>query len=416
MNAKSELVRLLEERARDELGEQVDRLLEEATSEALAEAKDLIRGVLLRVMIEQAADQLKADRIRQEPATPKEGKGVDSSEEERADRESLLAEMQAIQEQIAENEERLAQTGPPASQGRADTSSSQDSASSNGQVNLRDAQTAGEGVYLYGVIAGSNGNPPLTELPSQGIDPKHPVRALACGPIQAIVSQVALEQFGQEALEANWEDLEWVASKARRHEGVQRSINSEQPLVPMPFCTIFRDEDSLRKVLAQHSSAFLETLASLEGKREWGLKMYCQRDILAQEARKSFQESNKGQDIDDTSAGLAYFATKRIEKTVNEEVERLINEGTQSSHDRLADLSEEAVINSLQSKELSDREEELLLNAAYLVADARLDNFRGELQQLIDTYGERGFIYELTGPWPAYNFVDLSLEGEGENV
>jgi len=49
VNAKSELIRLLEERARDELGEQVDRLLEEATSEALAEAKDLIRGVLLRV-------------------------------------------------------------------------------------------------------------------------------------------------------------------------------------------------------------------------------------------------------------------------------------------------------------------------------------------------------------------------------
>jgi len=366
-------------------------------------------------MIEQAADRLKADRVRQEPATPKEGKGVDSSEEELADRQSLLAEIQAIQEQIAENEGRLAQTGPPGPQGRADTSSSQDSVSSNGQVNLGDGEAAGEGLYLYGVIAGSNGKPPLTELPSQGIDPKHPVRALACGPVQAIVSQVALEQFGQGALEANLEDLEWVANKAQTHARLQHGINNERPLVPMPFCTIFRDEDSLRKVLAQHATAFLETLASLEGKREWGLKMYCQRDILAQEVRKSFQ-SNKGQDIDDTSAGLAYFASKRIEKAINEEIECLINEAAQSSHDRLADLSEEAVINSLQSKGLSDREEEMLLNTAYLVADARLDDFRGELQQLIVTYAERGFIYELTGPWPAYNFVDLSIEGESENV
>jgi hypothetical protein len=46
----------------------------------------------------------------------------------------------------------------------------------------------------------------------------------------------------------------------------------------------------------------------------------------------------------------------------------------------------------------------MLLNGAYLVRrdDGRLQDAVAELESL---YGPRGVTYELTGPWPPYNFV-----------
>jgi len=50
----------------------------------------------------------------------------------------------------------------------------------------------------------------------------------------------------------------------------------------------------------------------------------------------------------------------------------------------------------------------MLLNGAYLVerGETRLDEAVRNLEQ---RYGERGVTYELTGPWPPYNFVPRDL-------
>jgi hypothetical protein len=46
----------------------------------------------------------------------------------------------------------------------------------------------------------------------------------------------------------------------------------------------------------------------------------------------------------------------------------------------------------------------MLMNAAYLVpaGGARL---RQAVDELAARYGERGVTFEVTGPWPPYNFV-----------
>ena len=51
------------------------------------------------------------------------------------------------------------------------------------------------------------------------------------------------------------------------------------------------------------------------------------------------------------------------------------------------------------------RKERVYLNAAYLVAEAAEQDFRQILAKLGAEHAELGLDYELTGPWPAYNFV-----------
>jgi hypothetical protein len=59
----------------------------------------------------------------------------------------------------------------------------------------------------------------------------------------------------------------------------------------------------------------------------------------------------------------------------------------------------------LQRREVSGRTGEMVLNAAYLVRTSREDAFREALDQLHAAYAPQGVDFELTGPWPPYNFV-----------
>jgi hypothetical protein len=52
----------------------------------------------------------------------------------------------------------------------------------------------------------------------------------------------------------------------------------------------------------------------------------------------------------------------------------------------------------------------MILNGAYLVAEEQLATFRAELKNLSEEYSDFGFIYEMTGPWPPYNFVSVGFE------
>ena len=52
----------------------------------------------------------------------------------------------------------------------------------------------------------------------------------------------------------------------------------------------------------------------------------------------------------------------------------------------------------------------MILNGAYLVAEERMTAFQAELASLEGEYGDLGLSYEVTGPWPPYNFVSTCTE------
>jgi hypothetical protein len=155
----------------------------------------------------------------------------------------------------------------------------------------------------------------------------------------------------------------------------------------------------------------VEALAHLEGKQEWGVKVYCDGETLAKRASETSDKVKELKaEMEQKSSGAAYFLKKKVDEAVAEEVERVSDEYAQHSHDCLSSHAEEAVINPLQSKDLTGRKEAMVLNGAYLVAEEQLAVFGAELESLAEEYGDLGFIYEMTGPWPPYNFVSVGLE------
>jgi len=108
-----------------------------------------------------------------------------------------------------------------------------------------------------------------------------------------------------------------------------------------------------------------------------------------------------------TEGGRAYLEARRLDQLITRELMRFRDEVDGPLHERLAAASDDAVRLNLQQPEVSGREEEMLLNGAYLVSDRPW--FEAELRELAGEHFDSGVELELTGPWPPYNFVPAEL-------
>jgi hypothetical protein len=71
-------------------------------------------------------------------------------------------------------------------------------------------------------------------------------------------------------------------------------------------------------------------------------------------------------------------------------------------------MSAEAHLNRLLPKEVTEREDEMVFNAAFLVNKVRTDDFLNMARTLKARYESYGLLIDCTGPWPPYNFCGLS--------
>lgn len=252
----------------------------------------------------------------------------------------------------------------------------------------------GEGWYVYGVAAAvgaSDGWFPA----GAGVAPSSPVTLVVDGSLAAITSRVSLAEFGEEELAANLHDPAWLESKARAHEAVLEAALEHAALVPFRFGTIFRTRAQVVEMLRGHA-ALEASLDRLRGTTELGVKAFLDPVRFG---------AGRAQESSEPASGRAYLVSKQRDRQLAEERASFKVSCAQQSFERLATVADDARSNPLQRPEVSGHAGEMVLNAAYLVRTAREDAFREALEQLEAAYAPQGVDYELTGPWPPYNFV-----------
>lgn len=259
------------------------------------------------------------------------------------------------------------------------------------------------GLYLYGIVCADvrlSGDLP-------GVDRSGNVFLLEGNELAAIVSSVPLEEFGEEPLRENLNDVAWLEEKARAHEQVLETLLESTTVVPTRLCTIFHDEKQLREMMSRQAPALLDALRRLEGKAEWGVKVFAERGALERAAEARARE---GGEDGPATPGVAYMERRRREARARDNAEEVADGWAQEIHERFARRAAEALLNPLQRRELSGHDGDMLLNGVYLVEDRQVEPLRALAAELADEYRARDVALELTGPWPAYNFVKSSIE------
>ena len=228
-------------------------------------------------------------------------------------------------------------------------------------------------LYVYGVV------------PADAVVSADLVRS---GDVAAIVSRVDLAEFGEEPLRRNLEDRDWLEAAVRAHDDVLAQAVGRVPLVPLRFGTVYTSEDGVREMLDEREPELTDALARLSGCVELGVKVFLRGTAQRDEA--------------EPASGRDYLLRKQRARDTAAAAQGAALDAVCALHDRLLALADDARVNRPQPPELSGRSEPMLLNAAYLVRTEHQPEFTAAG----DDGGDAGLEVVVTGPWPAYNFVE----------
>lgn len=263
------------------------------------------------------------------------------------------------------------------------------------------------GVWIY-AVTGRVSAASLTQLTGVG---GGPVRAIAVGDLTAVVEDVGLAEFGEQALRRNLEDLDWLEATARAHHRVIDALARAGPLVPTQLATVYSNDDGVVAMLAERDADFRAGLARIRGRTEWGVKAYAARRSEPQDAPPGTEAPPRR----GTGAGAAYLQRRRGQLTAQKDARRQMLVDAETIH---AELSEHAVgarLHPPQSPQLTGNKALMILNAAYLVDDERGEDFATAVGALAGRYPSVEL--ELTGPWPPYSFAaDAERRGVSERA
>ncbi|MFG3659391.1 GvpL/GvpF family gas vesicle protein [Streptomyces sp. NPDC047706] len=230
-----------------------------------------------------------------------------------------------------------------------------------------------------------------------------------CG-LVAVVSTVPEHDFAEEPLRAHLEDLDWLTATARGHQGVIDALTTVTTPLPLRLGTVFRDDSGVRMMLEAREGDFLRTLDRLEGRVEWGVKVYAEPGTgePAESAEPAQRPDAGGGTQDGPAAGKAMSGRdylRRRSRSVKERESglRKVEEFADRLHETLAAHADDSRLHAPQSAQLSGASGRNVLNAAYLVPRGQSEEF----VEIVDRTKDEmpGVRVELTGPWAAYSFA-----------
>jgi Gas vesicle synthesis protein GvpL/GvpF len=247
------------------------------------------------------------------------------------------------------------------------------------------------GLYAYAISRGLTAAD-VADRPGIGAAP---LRLVERDGLVAVVREVDLEEFDEEGLRRNLEDLRWLEEVAVAHDDVARHLAGRAPTAPLRLATVFLGEESLRGQLAAWHDSAQRALDRIEGRSEWSVKAFTDPSV----------PERSGPAPEGPGAGRAYLMQRRAASQRREESTRADVEIAEDLHAFLTDHATMGRRLAPQDRRLSGHTGEMVLNGAYLVDAAQEESFRALVEEVANRHAH--IRVELGGPWPPYSFATL---------
>lgn len=232
--------------------------------------------------------------------------------------------------------------------------------------------------------------------------------------LAAVACAVPLSDYGEGALELKLADAAWTATRALRHERAVEHFARHATVVPLRFGTIYLRRENVARMLEERGAQLRSTLARLKGREEWGLNVYVERARLREQVATL---SERLREMEESAAssppGRAYLLRKKVDTLRDEEARAEIRRATAAIEGELAAACDGAARLRVLKDEAGEQGE-LAARLAFLVRREGFEEFRAAAERLAERYTPLGFRFELTGPWPAYNFAAANEETDND--
>jgi hypothetical protein len=235
----------------------------------------------------------------------------------------------------------------------------------------------------------------------EAVDQSHRFDTAGHDGLFGVYTTVPDEEFSQEAVDRRAGDLEWLGAIGYRHQNVAAELMKSTALIPLRAFTLFSSPEALDHFLHDNRELLTKTLARLDGKREWTLRVEFEPERFS-EALTNRVDSLRdlAQQIETANPGRAFLLRKKLD----EEKKRASRDAEQ----QVVSEIERAVLEMLACETVA--ESRLDRDGAFPQINVLLNRDEESLlQELLDTlsakYDAEGVTLALTGPWPPYSFA-----------
>ncbi len=251
---------------------------------------------------------------------------------------------------------------------------------------------SGTATYIYCIVQAAQ-TPKGARVPPGVAGGTRPTVVPLARSLWLVVAGVPLDVYGPGPLEAGLREMEWVGSIAVSHEAVVEHF-ARQPrvtVIPMKLFTMF---SSLERALADMRSRVsdIRVIAKrIAGCEEWGVRMT--RTTRPPRARRPVAAA---------TSGVAFLAAKKRARDTALQASAEMATAADRAFKTLAAIARAA---ARRDDAPEGATAPPLLDAAFLVPATRRLQFKAAARRLAGETVKGGAEITITGPWPAYNFV-----------
>lgn len=175
-------------------------------------------------------------------------------------------------------------------------------------------------------------------------------------------------------------------------------------VVPISFGNVFHSEEDVVALTESLYPQLIKIFPEIKGKIEVGLKVIGKKEWLEDNINQNEAVKRKKQVVHSKSEAAGYFDRIELGEMAKNFFQSLQNDIRTEIHDVLSPLAEANRINDPIG-------EKMLQNAAYLIDREREADFDEKVNELHDSWKDK-VDFKYTGPWPAYNFINIKLKVE----
>ena len=259
-------------------------------------------------------------------------------------------------------------------------------------------------VYVYAVARAGCAIPPGTP---RGIADAA-VRVASEGALEAFVSAVPEAEFDEQPLNEHLRDLAWLTPHAVRHQEVNAALAGGcDPLAPLSFGTVFRDDRRVLDMLRERRSELELRLDAIRGKAEW-IAVIRRDEAAAASALETESETLRAlqAEVSGASPGHAYLLTRRLDEARRQELRSRDGSAIQDAAAALEDSGARLFREPL----VEDTAAGMLARFSVLADRGGTSALDTAIASFTTRWGDRAYRLELNGPWPAYRFASVDPE------